>query len=236
MVHHLDQPYKHGVGIDFEHPGDGADAQAFRQRAHRPHQLLGRDAFAMERRAVGLLEIALASRAVELPPRAAARMTIRTEIAPAHPASIVAVRMGAAMLRGVHLAWPSPAGSDRRRGEGGGQSRWFLRRLRTGRTVGLACETRKRRRVPGGLARGAATVGGPAPMAGPWWLRGGAPGAPRGGSGGGPSRAGGAWAPRGRTGHARGCGVSERWAICTRKGGPTSRLPNAMTERTPISD
>src|SRR5882672_11554382 len=88
MVRHLDQPCKHGVGIDLEHPGDGADAQTFRQRAHRPHQLLGRDAFAMERRAVGLLEIALASRAVELPPGATTRMAVGTEIAQPYPAPI----------------------------------------------------------------------------------------------------------------------------------------------------
>src|SRR5262244_1036745 len=81
-------------------------------------------------------------------------MTMRTEIAPAHPAAIVAVRIGAEMLRGVHLAWPSPAGGDRRRWEGRWQSRWCLRRLLTGRTVGLMGETRKRLRVAGALARG----------------------------------------------------------------------------------
>src|SRR5215813_9545437 len=86
-------------------------------------------------------------------------MTMRTEIAPAHPAAIVAVRIGAEMLRGVHLAWPSPAGGDRRRWEGRWQSRWCLRRLLTGRTGGLAGETRKRLWVAGARARGLGTRG-----------------------------------------------------------------------------
>ena len=47
MLRDLDQPRQNGIGIDLEDPGDGADAQAFRQRAHRPPQLVGRDAFAM---------------------------------------------------------------------------------------------------------------------------------------------------------------------------------------------
>ena len=86
---------------------------------------------------------------------------MRTAIAPAQPAAIVAVRMGAEMLRGVHLAWPSPAGGDRRRWEGRWQSRWCLRHLLTGRTGGLTGETRKRLRVAGALARRWQRLGGP---------------------------------------------------------------------------
>ena len=37
----------------------GADAQAFRQGPHAPHQQVGRDALAMERRAVRLQKIPL---------------------------------------------------------------------------------------------------------------------------------------------------------------------------------
>src|SRR5262249_61594193 len=88
-------------------------------------------------------------------------MTMRTEMAPAHPAARVAVRIGAEMLRGVHLAWPSPAGGDRRRWEGRWQSRWCRRRLLTGRTGGLTGETRKRLRVAGALARRGQRLGGP---------------------------------------------------------------------------
>ena len=55
LVRHLDQPWQHGSGIDLKHAGHGTDAQTLRQRAHRPHQLLGRDARAMQRGAVGIL-------------------------------------------------------------------------------------------------------------------------------------------------------------------------------------
>src|SRR2546425_11266949 len=48
------------------------------------------------------------------------RKSVGTDIAPVHPAPIVAVGIGAEMLRGVHLAWASPAGGDQWRGGGGG--------------------------------------------------------------------------------------------------------------------
>src|SRR5215468_4017856 len=79
-------------------------------------------------------------------------MTIRTEIAPSHPASIVAVRIGAEMLRGVHLARPSPRGHN-----AGWRAPGRLGAVRvallTGSTGGLAGEARKRLRVAGALAR-----------------------------------------------------------------------------------
>src|SRR2546422_8008238 len=152
MLRNVNQPGQDGIRVHLEHPGDGADAQTFRQRAHRPHQLLGRDAFAMERRAVGLLEIALASRAVALPPGATTRMAVGTEIAQPYPAPIVTGGVRAEMLRGVHLARASPAGDDR---QGGGrwQGLWGLGRLLTGRTVGLVEETCKGFGLLGALAR-----------------------------------------------------------------------------------
>src|SRR5882724_9717690 len=113
----------------------------------------------MQRRAMGFEKVAITGDAVQLPPGATARVAVRTDIASPKPAAIGTVGIRAEMLRGVHLTWPSPAGGDRRRWEGRWQSRWFLRRLRTGRTVGLACETRKRRRVAGALARGLGTRG-----------------------------------------------------------------------------
>jgi len=148
-----DQPLQHRVGIDLEHPGDRAEAHAFRQRAHRPYQQVGRDALAIQRRATRLQKIRLTLAAIQLSPRAAARMTMRTEIAPSPPAALVAGRSGTERLRGVQLTWPSPAGGDRRRWEGRWQSRWCLRRLRTGRTGGLVSQARKRLRVAGALAR-----------------------------------------------------------------------------------
>jgi hypothetical protein len=152
MVGGFAQPLQHRVGIDLEHPGDSADAQAFRQRAHRPYQQVGCDAFAMERRAVGLLEIALARRAVELPPGATTRMAVGTEIAQSPPALIGTGGIGAELLRGVHLARASPAGDDRQRG-GRWQGLWGLGRLLTGRTVWLVEEARKGLRGAGALAR-----------------------------------------------------------------------------------
>src|SRR5713101_7270590 len=160
MLRYLDQPRQDGSGIDLEDPGDGADAQAFRPHAHRPHQLLGRDAFAMERRAVGLLERALASRAVELPPGATARMAVGTEIAQPHPAPIGTGGMRAEMLRGVHLARPSPRGDHagwRATGRLGGVCVSLL----TGGTGGLAGEARKRLRGAGALARWRQRLGWP---------------------------------------------------------------------------
>ena len=104
MVRGLDQPRQHGVGIDLEHPRHGTDAQPFRQRAHRPHQEVGGDALAIQRRAVGLQEIALAGRAVPLPPGAAVGMAVGLEIAVPHPAIVGTVGMGAELGGGVDLA------------------------------------------------------------------------------------------------------------------------------------
>src|SRR2546426_530709 len=120
--------------------------------AHCPHQLLGRHALAMQRRAVGLLEIAPAARAIQLAPRATAGMPIGTDIAQPHPALIRTVRMRAEVPRGVHLARPSPRGHEAGwrscggvRVRGGG--------VLTGGTEGPAGEARKRLRVAGVLAR-----------------------------------------------------------------------------------
>src|SRR5262249_17213392 len=151
MIRNLDQPCQDRVRIDFEHPGDGADAQAFRQCAHRPHQLLGRDAFAMERRAVGLLEIALTSRAVELPPGATTRMAVGTEIAQPHPAPIGTVGLRAEMRRRVHLARAATRGHDAGWWSAGRLGSVRVGLLRGG-TGGLAGEARKGLRDPRALA------------------------------------------------------------------------------------
>ena len=109
MIRYLDQPCQDRVGIDFEHPGDGTNAQPFRQRAHRPHQLLGRDAFAMERRAVGLLEIAPTACAMQLAPQSTAGMTVGRDLAQAKPAAIRPGGIGTEMPGGVDLAPASAA-------------------------------------------------------------------------------------------------------------------------------
>src|SRR5262249_54224982 len=87
-----------------------------------------------------------------LPPGAATRMPVGTEIAQPHPALIGAVGLGAEVERGVHLVRPSPRGHEagwrapRRLG-------YVLVGLLTGGTRGLAGKARKRLRVAGALAR-----------------------------------------------------------------------------------
>src|SRR5262249_1963738 len=151
MVGHLQQPGQHGVGIDRKHPSHGADAQAFRQGPHGPHQQVGRDALAMARRAVRLQKIPLTGTAVQLAPGSPAGMPVGTDIAPVHPAPIVTGGMGAEMLRGVHLARASPARGDPWRG-GWWWGLWGLGHLLTGRTVRLVDEARKGLGVGGARA------------------------------------------------------------------------------------
>ena len=47
VVRDCDEPDEHRVGINFEDTGHRTDAQAFGQRAHRPHEPLGRHALTM---------------------------------------------------------------------------------------------------------------------------------------------------------------------------------------------
>src|SRR5882724_4577439 len=152
MLCHLDQPGQYRVGIDFEHAGDGTNAQPFRQGAHRPHQPLGHHTLAMQRRAVGLLEVAATAGAMQLAPGATVGVTVGAEIAEPHPALIRTGRIRAEMLRGLHLARPSPRGHDagwRATGRLGCGRVSLL----TGGTGGRAGEARKRLRVAGALAR-----------------------------------------------------------------------------------
>ena len=109
MVRNFDQPLQHGVRVDLEHPGDGANAQALRQRAHCPHQLFGCHALAMQRGAMGLLEVTFTADAIQLAPGTAIGMAIGAEIAPSDPAPIGTVRVRAEVRRGIDL----PAASSR---------------------------------------------------------------------------------------------------------------------------
>src|SRR5262249_45820617 len=142
VLGHLDQPRQDGIGVNFKHPGHGTDAEPFRQCAHRPHQQIGWHTLAMQRRAMGLLEIATTARAIHLAPRSTAGMAIGTDIAPSPPALIRTVRMRAEMLRGVYLARSSARGDHagwRATGRLGG----MLEGMLTGSTVGLCGEARK---------------------------------------------------------------------------------------------
>src|SRR5215468_5158441 len=97
MVSGFDQPLQHRVGLDLKHAGDRADAQAFRQRTHRPYQQVGRDALTMKQRAMGFLKIPFAGRAVQLAPGTATGMTSGLEIAQSYPAAIATVHIGTEM-------------------------------------------------------------------------------------------------------------------------------------------
>ena len=108
MLGHLDQPRQDGIGVDLEHAGHGTDAQTLRQRAHRPHQQVGRDAFAMQRGTMSFENVAIAGGTVELPPGATTGMAVRLEIPTASPPIIGTVRMGTEMLCGRHRAWAPP--------------------------------------------------------------------------------------------------------------------------------
>src|SRR6059058_5719606 len=101
---------------------------------------------------MGLLEVAATAGAMQLAPWSTAGMPIGAEIAEPHPALIRTVRMRAAMLRGLHLARPSPRGYDagwRVTGRLGCVRVGLL----TGGTGGLAGEPRKRLQVAGALGR-----------------------------------------------------------------------------------
>src|SRR2546427_12802391 len=97
----------------------------------------------MKRCAMGLQHIPLTLAAIQLSPRATVGMTIRTEIAEPHPTPIRTVRIGAELLRGVHVARASPTGGNRRWRRRRGRRRGVPCRLLTGRTAALAGEATK---------------------------------------------------------------------------------------------
>src|SRR5438128_6286307 len=101
---------------------------------------------------MGLLEVAATAAAMQLAPGAVVGVTVGTDIAEPDPAPIGTGRMRTEMLRGLHLAWPSPRGH-----EAGWRAPGRLGCVRvsllTGGTGGRAGEARKRLRVAGALAR-----------------------------------------------------------------------------------
>ena len=88
----------HGVGGDPEHPGRAPDAQALGHACKHPPQELDRHAFTVEEGARSFEKVALTPAAIELSPRATARMTVRANIPQPEPAAITAVGIGAEML------------------------------------------------------------------------------------------------------------------------------------------
>jgi hypothetical protein len=118
VVRDCDEPGEPRVGINLKPPGSCTHAPACRQRAHRPHALLGRHARAMPRGAGGLLAVAATARAMQLSPGAAVGRPVGRDLAQPEPAAIATGRSGPAMARGVHLAAASACGDD---GGGGAQ-------------------------------------------------------------------------------------------------------------------
>ena len=112
MLRNVNQPGQDGTRVHLKHPSHRADAQPFGQGAHGPYQHVERDTLAMQRRAVGLLEIATTAGAMQLAPGATVGVTIGTDIAEPDPAPIVAGGMGAEVPRRVHLARAAARGHD----------------------------------------------------------------------------------------------------------------------------
>ena len=88
LVGGLDQPLQHGMRVDLEHPRRASDAQALGHAADDVDDEVDRDALAMQDGAMGFEKVAPAAAAIQLSPRATARMTVRTDMASPKPAAI----------------------------------------------------------------------------------------------------------------------------------------------------
>src|SRR5262245_2455221 len=143
LLRRLHQPLQHRIGVDLEDPRRAPDAQPLGQARDDPHDEVDRGALAMEKGAEGLQKVVATHDAQQLPPGTAVGMPIGAEIAPAHPAPIRTVRMGAEMLRGIDLTAAS-ARHDNARGWGG-RGVWVRGTgMLTGVAVRLCAEALKR--------------------------------------------------------------------------------------------
>jgi len=97
LLHCVEQPLQHRIGVHLEHPCRALDAQSLGQAGEDAHDELDRGALAMEDGAEGLQKIAPTNHTQQLSPGTAAGMAIGAEIAPAHPAAIGTGRVGAEM-------------------------------------------------------------------------------------------------------------------------------------------
>src|SRR4029450_2018938 len=112
MVGGFDEPLQHCMRVHLEDTGDGTDAQTLSQCADGPHQKLRWDTLAMQRGAMGFEEVALAGRAMQLPPGTTAGMAIRADVAETRPATIATIGVGTKMARGVDLTAAPPDGDE----------------------------------------------------------------------------------------------------------------------------
>jgi len=104
LLGRLDEPLQHRVGVHLEHPRRATDTQALSQARDDTHDEVYRGALTVKDRAEGLQKLATTHSTPQLPPGTATGMAIGAEIAPAHPATIGTVRVGAEVRRGVDLA------------------------------------------------------------------------------------------------------------------------------------
>jgi hypothetical protein len=139
----LDQPPQHRVGGYLDHPCGAPDAQAPGHTGEHPYEQLRGHALAVEERAKSLQKGAATDDAQQLAPAPPVGMAVGTEIAPARPAPVPAIRMRAELGGRVDLA-AAPSRRLKTRGRSCGGLRAGGRRVRTGVTVRLVDEARKR--------------------------------------------------------------------------------------------
>src|SRR5262249_36573684 len=77
-----------------------------------PYDEVDRGTLAVKECTKGLEKVTTTDHTQQLPPGTAIGVAIGAEIAPAHPAAIDTVRVGAEMRGGVHLAAAPPRGHD----------------------------------------------------------------------------------------------------------------------------
>ena len=142
LLRRFDQPLQDRVRVDLKHARRAPDAQAFGQARDDAHDELGRQTLAMAERPERLEKGAAAGNAQQLPPGTATGVAIGAEIAPAHPAPIGTVRVGAAMRGGVDLTVAPSRGHDAR-WRGAGCLRVEVAGVRTGVAGRLFREARK---------------------------------------------------------------------------------------------
>src|SRR5262249_32981692 len=98
------EPLQHRIRVHLKHPRRAPDAQAFGQACHRTHNEIDRDTLTIEERAEGLQKVAATGDAQQLPPAAPIGMADSTEIAPACPAPVPAIRVRTEMDGGIDRA------------------------------------------------------------------------------------------------------------------------------------
>src|SRR6266581_9485766 len=114
MLRDVNQPRQHGIRVNPKHPSHGADAQAFGQRSHGPHQFVDGDVLAVQRRAMELMERAEAGNALQLTPWVAARVPVGADVATSQPTVVGTIQVGTELILAVNYALAAPCIGDQR--------------------------------------------------------------------------------------------------------------------------